>query len=139
MMSKMSGYVKIFRIKDVDKDKNNKLMSLQVDDGKLLERHEAICTKTEDLKNIELNALPVYNDRYITIKIKTYRDKVYIHFRGLNLPEDDIEYESFTVISIDPLLVYQKKYYLQVYLCNRAYKLAKKKQMNDYFDNFFED
>ena len=125
-MSKMSGYVKIFRIKDVDKDKNNKLMSLQVDDGKLLERHEAICTKTEDLKNIELNALPVYNDRYITIKKKTYRDKVYIHFRGLNLPEDDIEYESFTVISIDPLLVYQKKYYLQVYLCNRAYKIAKK-------------
>ena len=125
-MSKMSGYVKICRIKDVDKDKNNKLMSVQVDDGKLLERHEAICTKTEDLKNIELNALPVYDDRYITIKIKTYRDKVYIYFRGLNMPEDDIEFESFTVISIDPLLVYEKKYYLQVYLCNCADKIAKK-------------
>ena len=126
MMSKMSGYVKICRIKDVDKDKNNKLMSVQVDDRKLLERHEAICTKTEDLKNIELNALPVYDDRYITIKIKTYRDKVYIYFRGLNMPEDDIEFESFTVISIDPLLVYEKKYYLQVYLCNCADKIAKK-------------
>ena len=125
-MSKMSGYVKICRIKDVDKDKNNKLMSVQVDDGKLLERHETICTKTEDLKNIELNALPVYDDRYITIKIKTYRDKVYIYFRGLNMPEDDIECESFTVISIDPLLVYEKKYYLQVYLCNCADKIAKK-------------
>ena len=130
MMSKMSGYVKICRIKDVDKDKNNKLMSFQVDDGKLLERHEAICTKTEDLKNIELNALPVYDDRYITIKIKTYRDKVYIYFCGLNMPEDDIECESFTVISIDPLLVYEKKYYLQVYLCNCADKIAKKKQLS---------
>ena len=32
-----------------------------------------------------------------------------------NVPEHDIECESFTVISIDSLLVYSKKYYLQVY------------------------
>ena len=30
----------------------------------------------------------------------------------LTLPEDDIEYESFTVISIDSLIVYEEKYYL---------------------------
>ena len=46
------------------------------------------------------------------------------------MPEDDIECESFTVISIDPLLVYEKKYYLQVYLCNCADKIAKKKQLS---------
>ena len=44
----------------------------------------------EDLKNIELNAWPVYDDRYIQIKIRAYGDKVYVNFRGLNLPEDDI-------------------------------------------------
>ena len=38
------------------------------------------------------------------------------------MPKDDIEYESLTVISIDSLLVYGDKYYLQVYLDNRAYK-----------------
>ena len=38
------------------------------------------------------------------------------------MPEDGIEYGSFTVISIDFLLVYEKKYYLQVYLDNFAYK-----------------
>ena len=48
--------------------------------------------------------------------MRTYGDKVYINFRGLNVPEDDIECESFTVISIDSLLIYDKKYYLQVYL-----------------------
>ena len=35
---------------------------------KLLEKYETIWTKTEDLKNIEWNALPVYNDRYIKLK-----------------------------------------------------------------------
>ena len=55
------------------------------------------------------------------------------------MPEDDIECESFTVISIDSLLVYDKKYYIQVYLDNCAYK-AVNKQMTDYLDeNLFED
>ena len=35
---KTSGYVKTFKIKDKDKDKNNKLMFFRVDDGKLLEK-----------------------------------------------------------------------------------------------------
>ena len=47
----------------------------------------------EDLKNIKLNALAVYDDRYIKTKIRTYHDKVYTNFRSLNVPEDDNEYE----------------------------------------------
>ena len=38
------------------------------------------------------------------------------NFCGLNVPEDDIECGYFTVISIDSLLVYDEKHYLQVYL-----------------------
>ena len=60
--------------------------------------------KMEDSKNIKLNALPVYDDRYIKNKI-TYGDNVYTNFHFLNVPEDDIECESFTVFSIDSLLV----------------------------------
>ena len=54
----MSGYIETFKIKEGDKDKNNKLMSFRIDDEKLLEKYKAIWTKIEDLKNIELNALP---------------------------------------------------------------------------------
>ena len=111
----MSGYVKAFKVKEG----NNKLMSFRIDDEKLLEKYKAIWTKIEDLKNITLNALPVYDDRYIKTKIRTFGDKVHTNFRGLDLPEDDIECE--TVISVDSLLVYGKKY-LQVYLVNCAYK-----------------
>ena len=59
-------------------------------------------------------------------KIRTFGDKVYTNFRGLDVPEDDIQCESFTVISIDSLLVYDKKHYLQVYLDNCTYKTVKK-------------
>ena len=48
----MSGYVKKLKVKDGDKDKNNKLMSFRIDDEKLLEKYKIIWNKTDDLKNI---------------------------------------------------------------------------------------
>ena len=135
----MANMVKAFKVKAGGKDKNNKLMSFRKHDEKLLEKYKAIWTKIEDLKNIELNALPVYDDKYIKSKIRTYGDKIYTNFHGLNVPEDDTECESFTVISIDSLLVYNNKYYLQVYLDNCACKIANK-QMTDYLqEKLFED
>ena len=55
-----------------------------------------------------MNALPVYDDRYIRTDIRAYGNKVYPNFYGSNFPEDNIECESFTVISIDSLLVSKK-------------------------------
>ena len=46
IMPKMSGYVKIFKVKEW----NNKIMSFGIDDDKLLEKYNAIWTKIEDLK-----------------------------------------------------------------------------------------
>ena len=138
IMPKMNGHVKIFKVKDGDKGNNNKLF-VAINDEKLLTKYEAIWTKIEVLQKIELNVLPVYDDRYIKPAIITFDEKLYTNFRGLNVPEDDIECESFTVISVDPLLVCENKYYLQVYLDNCAYKIANK-QMADYLgENLFED
>ena len=114
-------------------------MSFRIDDEKLLEKYKTIWNKIEDIKNIEINALSVYDDRYIKTKIRTYGDEVYTNFRGLNVPEDDIECKYFRVISNDLLLVCDNKYYLQVYLEYCAYRIVNK-QMADYLDkNLFED
>ena len=50
------------------------------------------------------------------------------------MSEDSLEGESFTIISIDSLLVYENKYNLQVYLDHCAYKIVDK-QMTDYLHN----
>ena len=99
-MPKMSRCVKIFKVKEGDKDKNNKL-SFRIDDKKLLQKYKAICTKIEDFKKVKLNALPVYDDRYMKTKIRTHSDKVYTNFHVINVPEDDTECEfllSFLLI-----------------------------------------
>ena len=119
-------------------------MSFRIDDMRsyyksLAILRKAIWTKIEDLKNIALKALSVYDDRYLKTKIRTYDDKVYTNFRGLNMSEDDTVCKFFTVISIDYLLAYDNKYYLQVYLDSCAHTIVNKK-MRDYLDeNNFED
>ena len=93
IMPKMIGYVKTFKVED----KINKLMSLFIDDEKLLEKYKAIWTKIEGLKNFNLNAFLALDDRYIKTIIRAYVDTNYTNFAGLSVPEDDIECESFIV------------------------------------------
>ena len=81
----MREYVKTFKVKNVDKDKNIKLMSFLIDDESLLKKQKAIWTKIKDLKYIELNVLPVYDERYTKTKTRTYDDKVYANFCSLNV------------------------------------------------------
>ena len=85
-----------------------------------------------------MHALPVCDDIYVKTKIRAYRDKVYSNLRGLDVPEDGVECESFTVISNDCLLFYEDKYYLQVNLNNCAYKIVGKQMIDYLHDNPFE-
>ena len=71
--------------------------------------------------------------------IRTYGNKGYTNFRDVNVPEDDMECESFTVIYIYSLLKNESKYSLKEYLDSCAYKIANK-QVTDYLDdNLFEN
>ena len=53
ILSEISGDIKIF------KENNNNLISLPVDDEKLLKKNKTIWTEIEDLKNIEVNVSPI--------------------------------------------------------------------------------
>ena len=108
-------------------------MSFPIDYEKLLENYKAIWSKIEELKNIKLNALPFYDERYIKTKIRTYDDKIYTNFCCLNGPVDDTECEYFSHFCWFFACIYDKKYYLQVYLDNCANKTVNK-QMTDYLD-----
>ena len=57
-------------------------MSFRINHEKLSGKYKANWTKIKDLKNIELNALPVYDDRYIKTKIRAHLDQVYTNFRA---------------------------------------------------------
>ena len=79
-----------FKDKSWHSNKNNKLVSLLIDDVKLLEKYKTIWTKVEDWKNIDFNALLVYDDRYIKSKIITCGDEIYTNCQGLDVPKDGV-------------------------------------------------
>ena len=62
----MCRHVKTFKVKEGD----NELLSFRIGDVKLLEKYKGVWSKIEYLKNIELKALTVYDDRYIKAKIR---------------------------------------------------------------------
>ena len=85
-----------------------------------------------------MNDLPVFDDRYKKTKIRMYGDKVYTNFRALNVPEYCVECKSFTIISIDYLLVYESKYHVEVYLYKCAYETINTEILDNLDDNLFE-
>ena len=70
ILLKIIGYPNTF------KDKNNRLISFCIDDNKLLAKYKITWIKIGDLKNIKLNAFPVYDGKYIKAKMRKYADKV---------------------------------------------------------------
>ena len=74
-----------------------------------------------------MSAFPVYDDRYIKTKIRTYGNKVYTNFCSLCVPEN-----------VDSLLVYEDKYFLQIYLHDCADKTVDKLVIVYLDDNLFE-
>ena len=86
VLPKVIGYVKTF-------EDNYNLTFFCIDDDNLLKTYETIWTKVKDLKKCVLSALTVYDNRYIKTKIRTYGDKIYTDFHGLNV----LECESFTI------------------------------------------
>ena len=85
-------------------------MYFGIDREKLFKKYKTIWIKTEGSKNIDLDILSVYDNIYIKTKLRTYGDKVYTNFHGLNVPEDGVEYKSFTITYIDSLLFSDSKY-----------------------------
>ena len=92
------------------KDKNIKFMSSGIGNDKLLEKYKTIWTKIKDTQNIKLNCLLFYDHRYVKTNIRTYGNRFYTNFCGLNVPEDSVGCESFTINCFDSLLVYENKY-----------------------------
>ena len=108
------------------------MLCLRIDEDTLFEKYKAIWTNIEDLKEIELDALPAYDDRYI--KITANGDKFNTNFSGSDVSDNGVESEFLTVISIDYLRVYGNKHCLQVHLDNYAHKIMDKKII-DYLDD----
>ena len=124
----MIGYLNIF------KDGARK-MSFFTDNNEFLERYTAIWEKISNLVNKKFDSDPIYNNKYINTKIRSYNNDIKTNFCNIynknnKLTEKNKPYKCMSLISLDSIIKINKKYYPQTLLQECVYKLIYKKVEN---------
>ena len=127
-LPKMTGYLNIF-------EDGTRQMSFLTDNNEFLESYKKIWEKISDLINKKFDSDPVYNNKYINTKIRSYNNDIKTNFHDIdnknnNLPEKNKPYKCMSLISLDSIIKINKKYYLQTLLQECVYKLIKRKVEN---------
>ena len=127
-LPKMTGYLNIF------KDSARKMSSF-INNNEFLERYIAIWEKISDLVNKKFDSDPIYNNKYINTKIRSYNNDIITNFFNIDnknnkLPEKNKPYKCVSLISLDSIIENNTKYYPQTLLQEGVYKLINKKVEN---------
>ena len=124
----MTGYLNIF------KDGARKT-SFFTDNNEVLERYTTIWEKISDLVYKKFNSDPIYNNKYINTKIRSYNDDIKTNFRNIDnknnkLPEKNKPHKCVSLISLDSIIKINKKYYPKTLSQECVYKLINKNVEN---------
>ena len=119
----MSGWIKYF-------ENGGKKMSFKIKDDEVHVKYKRIWNKIKKLLgNIKLSSDVIYDDQYIRTKVKTFK-MVKTLFSDDIIPEERVECECVSCISVDSVLKIEKKWYPQVYLEQCKYKVKERKIKN---------
>ena len=90
----MRGYIKYF-------NNGGKNMSFKIEDDSALVKYNDIWNKIKTIQSMKLNSKPVYDEKYINAKIKTFNGVVNKIFRYDKSPKENVHYTCIAAISID--------------------------------------
>ena len=97
-------------------------------------KYTEIWNKIKDILNVKFHSQPIYDDKYIKTKVKTFNDMINTLFSGDEIPKERIHYICIAAICIDFVLRVDKGNYPQVYLEQCKYKM-KKRKLVDFIDD----
>ena len=91
--------------------------------------------KISDLVNKKLDSHPIYNNKHINTKIRSYNNDIITNFCNIDnknnkLPEKNKPSTCVSLISLDSVIKNNKKHYPQTLLQECVYKLMNNKVEN---------
>ena len=127
-LPKMMGYLNSF-------EDGTRKMSFFTDNNEFLGRYTKIWEKISDLIDKKFDSDPVYNNKYINTKIRSYNNDIITNFndndnKNNKLPEKNKAYRCMSLISLDSIIKINKKYYPRTLLQECAYRLINRKVEN---------
>ena len=123
ILPQMSGYIKCF-------ENGGKTMSFKVEEGSVYLKYSEIWNKTKDMLSIKFHSQPIYDEKYIKTKVKTFNNTINTLFSGDEIPKERIHYVCISAICSDSVLRVEKKNHPQVHLEQCKYKIKKKELIN---------
>ena len=110
-----------------------------VKDKQLLENYNKIWKKIERLMGIDFESKVTYggDDKYISTKIKTYKDSIitnFYHKTGFKeVPAEKVPHKCLSIIILDSVLYAYEKYHPQIFLEECKY-MRKNVKTKNYID-----
>ena len=101
-------------------------MSFKIEDESVYLKYTEIWNKIKKSLNASFHSQPIYDDKYIKTKVKTFCSIINTFFSENAIPKARIHYIFIAAICIDSVLRIEKKNYPQVYLEQCKYKVKRR-------------
>ena len=105
----ISGYIKYF-------ENGGKNMAFVIKYDDVLDEYYEISDRIKEKLNIKFHSMPVYDEKYITAKVREFNGVIKTNFLGDEIPKESMHCTCIACITIDSVMRMEKKNYSQVYL-----------------------
>ena len=100
-------------------------MSLLIKNSEVWEKYEDIWNVIKNKLNIKFHSQPIYENKYLKVKVREFDGNIKTNFLGNNVPKENTYYTSIACITLDSVMKMGKKIYPQVYIEECKYKAKK--------------
>ena len=102
-------------------------MSFLIKNDELLEKYYKIWDIVSNTIKKGFSSEPVYNEKYLRTKMKSYEGKISTNFHWDKIPKEGSEYSCLAVTLIDSVFRIGKNYYFHAFLEECKYVVKEKK------------
>ena len=106
-------------------------MLFLIKEDKLLEKYNGIWVKVSNSIKKGTDNEPVYNEKYLKTKTKSFKGRINADFHSDKIPRDGSQFIYLSVVLINSVYRADKSYYPQVFLEEYKY-VVKEKTMSEY-------
>ena len=112
-----------------------KYISFLIKHDELLEKYNEIWEKVKNSRKNEFDSKPVYNEKYLKAKIKSYNGKINTNFHNHKISKEGSRCICLSVILMNSVSRSGKSYYHQVFLEQCKYVVKDIKKPEDITDD----
>ena len=91
-------------------------MSFLIENNEVWQKYEDIWNVIKNKLNIKFYSQPIYENKYLKVKVREFDGSIQTNFLGNNVPKENTYYTRIACITLDSVFKMNKNNYPEVYL-----------------------